>query len=60
MPFLGLLKHCSNLKDKRIRNELAKELDSEIRICEEKITDANSAGDNKTKYDINSCATRIG
>lgn len=52
IPFLGLLKHCSNLKDKRIRNELAKELDSEIRICEEKITDANSAGDNKTKYEL--------
>lgn len=52
IPMLALLKHCSNLKDKRIRNELAKELDAEIRICEEKISDANGAGDNKSKYEL--------
>ena len=52
VPLLAMCKHCSNLKDKRIRNELAKELENEIRICEEKINDANSAGDNKTKYEL--------
>lgn len=52
IPLLALCKHCSNLKDKRIRNELAKELENEIRICEEKINDANSAGDNKSKYEL--------
>lgn len=52
IPMLALLKHCSNLKDKRIRNELAKELDAEIRICDEKISDANGAGDNKSKYEL--------
>lgn len=52
IPLLALCKHCSKLKDKRIRNELAKELENEIRICEEKINDANSAGDNKSKYEL--------
>lgn len=52
VPFMGLIKHCSKLKDKRIRNELAKELESEIRICEEKISDANSSEDKQTKYEL--------
>lgn len=52
IPLLALCKHCSNLKDKRIRNELAKELENEIHICEEKINDANSAEDNKSKYEL--------
>lgn len=52
IPFAALVKHASTLKDKRIRNELAKELESEIHICEEKINDANSAGDNKSKYEL--------
>lgn len=52
VPFLAMINHCSKLKDKRIRNELAKELENEIHICEEKINDANSAGDNKSKYEL--------
>lgn len=52
VPFFALCHHCSKLKDKRIRNELARELDNEIHICEEKINDANSAGDNKSKYEL--------
>ena len=47
-----MLHHCSKIKDKRIRNELARELENEIHICEEKINDANSAGDNKSKYEL--------
>lgn len=52
VPFFALVNHCSKLKDKRIRNELARELENEIHICEEKINDANSQGDNKSKYEL--------
>ena len=38
------------MKDKRIRNDLARELETEIRVCEEKINDAASNGDLKEKY----------
>lgn len=52
VPMFALVRHCSKTKDKRIRNELARELENEIHICEEKINDANSAGDNKSKYEL--------
>jgi hypothetical protein len=52
IPMLWSIRHLSKQKDKRIRNELAMELDNEIRICEEKINDANAQGDNKTKYEL--------
>lgn len=52
MPVLLLFRHFSKDKDRRLRNELVRELDSEIRICEEKINDANSNGDQKEKYKL--------
>lgn len=52
IPFLALIKHASRLKNDRIRNELARELDAEIKICEEKISDANAEGDKKSKYEL--------
>lgn len=52
VPIAALLRHFSKTKDKRIRNELALELENEIKICEEKISDANSAGDNERKYEL--------
>ena len=52
LPALALLRRLSKIKDRRIRNEVAMELESEIKICEEKINDANSQGDNKTKYEL--------
>ena len=52
VPVAALLRHFSKTKDKRIRNELSLELENEIRICEEKISDANSAGDNERKYEL--------
>lgn len=52
LPWTLLFRHMSKEKDMRIRNELARELDSEIKICEEKINDANSAGDTKQKYEL--------
>ena len=52
VPILWSIKHLSKIKDKRIRNELAMELDNEIKICEEKISDASSRGDNERKYEL--------
>lgn len=42
----------SKEKDIRIRNELLHELDTEIKICDEKINDAASAGETKKKYEL--------
>ena len=50
LPVLMILRHFSKTKDVRIRRELARELDTEIKICDEKISDANAAGDQKEKY----------
>ena len=52
VPILMVFRHLSKTKDKRIRNELSMELENEIKICEEKINDANSAGDNDKKYQL--------
>lgn len=49
-PYLFIFKHFSDLKNDRIRNELIRELDTEIHIAEEKINDANANGDQKEKY----------
>ena len=50
LPILLIIRHFSKDKDIRIRNELIREIETEIKVCEEKITDASSAGDNKEKY----------
>lgn len=52
VPVTMMCRHFSKEKDSRIRNELQMELESEIKICEEKINDANSSGDNKSKYEL--------
>lgn len=52
VPIVAICRHFSKIKDRRIRNELSKELETEIKICEEKINDANAAGDNKEKYQL--------
>lgn len=53
-PLLNIVvficQHFSNEKNLRIKNELAAELEAEIKICEEKINDANNKGDNEKKY----------
>lgn len=51
-PYLMVLRHFSKDKDRRIRNELIRELDTEIKICEEKISDANAKGDTDEKYKL--------
>ena len=50
LPILLIIRHFSKDKDIRIRNELIREIETEIKVSEEKITDASSAGDNKEKY----------
>lgn len=50
VPVLAIIRHFSKEKDIRIRNELTRELATEIKVCEEKISDANAAGDAKEKY----------
>lgn len=52
IPFFMLMRHFSKEKDRRIRNELTRELSTEIKICEEKINDANSNGDQQEKYKL--------
>lgn len=39
-------------RNKRLRNELTKELETEIQVTEEKIQDANANGDQKQKYEL--------
>lgn len=52
LPVIMLLRHYSKSKDRRIRNELSMELDSEIKICEEKIRDADMKEDREKKYEL--------
>lgn len=52
VPVTMLCRHYSKIKDRRIRNQLARELDTEIQICQEKINDANSESDRKEKYKL--------
>ena len=52
VPITWLCGRLSKEKNKRIRIELSSELDTEIKVCEEKINDANAAGDQKQKYEL--------
>lgn len=52
VPIVAVARHFSKQKDRRIRNELARELDNEIRITEEKISDAAANGDTQSKYKL--------
>lgn len=50
VPVVMLCRNFSKQKDQRIRNELVREIETEIKVCEEKINDANANGDQKEKY----------
>lgn len=50
VPVVALLRHFSKQKDRRMRNELVRELETEIKVADEKINDANANGDLKEKY----------
>lgn len=52
IPLLALCSHASKMKDNRIRTELTRELESEIKICDEKINDANAENDRAQKYEL--------
>ena len=52
VPLTMLIRHFDKDKDRRIRNELSLELESEIKVCDEKIKDADSKGDNQEKYKL--------
>lgn len=44
--------YCNKERDARLRNELLHELEAEVRICDEKIRDADSGDDKKKKYQL--------
>jgi len=50
IPTVAICRHWSKKKNLRIRNELVRELQTEIKICEEKINDANMREDKDEKY----------
>lgn len=52
VPVTGVFRHFSKQKDRRVRNELINEIETNIKICDEKISDANATGDNKAKYQL--------
>lgn len=52
IPVVFTIRHYSKIKDKRIRNDLARELETEIKVCDEKISDAAANGDTKAKYKL--------
>ena len=52
LPITAFVRHLSKSKDRRIRNEVLMELETEIKITDEKIQDATNAGDNAQKYQL--------
>lgn len=52
VPVTMICRHYSKIKDSRIRTELARELDTEIQVCQAKIDDANSESDKTEKYKL--------
>jgi hypothetical protein len=52
LPITLMARHYSKQKDRRIRNEFLKEIETEIKICDEKISDAAGEGDKQEKYKL--------
>ncbi len=52
IPVIQICRHFSKKKDARIRNQLVRDIDTEIKITDEKINDASSNGDNAEKYKL--------
>lgn len=50
VPTVALCRHFSKEKDRRIRNEVIRDIQTEIKVCEEKISDANANNDQQEKY----------
>ena len=52
VPVIFMARKMSKHKDRRIRNELARELDTNIKVCEAKIEDAAADGNKQEKYQL--------
>lgn len=52
IPITWLCGRISKEKNSRMKTELVSELETEIKVCEEKINDANAAGDQQQKYEL--------
>lgn len=50
VPVLMIVNHFRKDENIKIRNELIREIETEIKVCEEKINDASSDGDKQEKY----------
>lgn len=50
VPVIQICRHFSKQKDRRVRNELVRELETEIKVCDEKINDASARDDKQEKY----------
>lgn len=50
LPITIAARTLSKKKNIRMRNELARELETEIKVCDEKINDANANNDTQEKY----------
>lgn len=50
IPIVMIARHFSKEKDSRMRNELMRELQTEIKVCDAKIEDAQSSDDRQEKY----------
>lgn len=52
VPAFAIVRHFSKSKDRRVRNELMRELETDLKITREKINDANANNDQKAKYQL--------
>lgn len=52
VPLVMTIRHFSKKKDIRVRRELAREIETEIKICDEKIADADRNDDKTEKYKL--------
>ena len=52
IPVVWFGRSLSKEKNKRIRNEFARELETEIKVCEAKIEDARADGNQKQCYQL--------
>ena len=50
IPVAMVARRFSKLKSKRMRNELVRELETEIKICDQKIDDAKAKEDKQETY----------
>jgi hypothetical protein len=50
IPFIMLGRHLGKVKNRRIRNELMSEINTELEVCNEKIDKARSENDSQELY----------